>query len=59
MKFISMINSKEVSVLSTAAGVTPLKPRYSRTANKLKDLGFPFAFSLYKKFMGGVDLYDF
>lgn len=61
MNFISVIDSKEVSVLSTAVGVTPIKPmkRYSRTAKDKTEIGFPFAFSLYNKFMGGVDLHDF
>ena len=61
MNFISVIDSKEVSILSTAAGVTPIKPmkRYSRTARDKIEIGFPFAFCVYNKYMGGVDLHDF
>ncbi|OXU16290.1 hypothetical protein TSAR_007470 [Trichomalopsis sarcophagae] len=61
MNLISVIDSKEVSVLSTAAGVTSFIPmeRYSRTAGKRTKLEFPCAFSLYNKYMGGVDLHDF
>ncbi|XP_058807569.1 piggyBac transposable element-derived protein 3-like [Phymastichus coffea] len=61
MNFISVIDSKQVSILSTAVGVTPITPvkRFSRTAQERVELGFPHAFSLYNKYMGGVDLHDF
>lgn len=61
MNFISVIDSKEVSILSTAAGASPIKPvkRYSKTDHERKEIGFPFAFSLYNKYMGGVDVHDF
>ncbi|XP_058810261.1 piggyBac transposable element-derived protein 2-like [Phymastichus coffea] len=47
MNLISVVDSKEVSILSTAADVTPLEPmeRYSRTAKKRSKLEFPCAFS--------------
>ena len=56
-----MVDSKEVSILSTAAGASPIKPikRYSETDHERKEIEFPFAFSLYNKYMGGVDVYDF
>ena len=56
-----MIDSKEVSILSTAAGASPVKPvkRYSKTDHERKEIGFPFAFSLYNKYMGGVDVHNF
>ncbi|XP_058789802.1 fibroblast growth factor receptor 4-like [Phymastichus coffea] len=51
MNLISVIDSKEVSILSTASGVTSLEPmeRYSRTAKKRSKLEFPCDFSSYNK----------
>lgn len=61
MNFVSVIDSKEVSILSTAAGASPITSvkRYSKTDHERKEIGFPFAFSLYNKYMGGVDVHDF
>lgn len=61
MNYISVIDSKQVSILSTATSATPMKPvsRFSRTDNERVELSFPFAFALYNKFMGGVDCHDF
>ncbi|XP_033220936.1 uncharacterized protein LOC117175336 [Belonocnema kinseyi] len=54
MNFISVIDSKQVSILS----IIPVK-RFSRAAQERVELGFPRAFSLYNNYMGGVDLHDF
>lgn len=58
--FITLMDSKEVSVLSTAAGVQPLKKarRYSKEEKGKVEIGMPHAFSIYNKYMGGVDLHD-
>lgn len=60
MNYITLMDSKPVSVLSTIAGVTPLSSvkRYSKEEKQKIDIPFPKAFTLYNKFMGGVDLYD-
>ncbi|XP_033224087.1 piggyBac transposable element-derived protein 3-like [Belonocnema kinseyi] len=56
-----VIDSKQVSILSTACGITPITPvkRFSRAAQERIELGFSRAFSLYNNYMGGVDLHDF
>ena len=61
MNFISVIDFKEVSILLTAAGASLIKPvkRYSKTEPERKEIGFAFAFPLYNKYMGGVDVHDF
>jgi len=53
-------DSKEVSVLSTAAGIQPIKKakRYSKEMKEKIDIVMPSAFSLYNKYMGGVDLHN-
>lgn len=60
INYITIIDSKPVSIVSTAAGVTPLLPsrRYSSEARSKIEIPFPQAFHLYNKFMGGVDLHD-
>jgi len=60
MNFITLMDSKEVSMLSTAAGVGPEKnvKRYSNEMKKKVDIKMPAAFSIYNKYMGGVDIYD-
>lgn len=60
INYITVMDSKPVSVASTAAGITPLLPskRYSSEARCKTDIPFPQAFHLYNKFMGGVDLHD-
>lgn len=61
LNYITVLDSKAVSLLSTAAGVMPMAPvrRYSATVGSKVELKFPSAFSIYNKFMGGVDLHDF
>ncbi|XP_058810605.1 piggyBac transposable element-derived protein 3-like [Phymastichus coffea] len=56
-----IFEKKEVSVLSRTVSFTPIQQmkRYSRTVKDKTEIGFPFAFSLYNKFVGGVDLRDF
>ena len=54
------MDSKPVSILSTAAGVTPLQnvKRYFNENQCKSELPFPAIFSLYNRFMGGVDQHD-
>ena len=58
--YITVIDSKPVSVASTAAGVTPLLPskRYSSERKSKIEIPFLRAFHLYNKFMRGVDVHD-
>ena len=60
INYISVMDSKVVSILSTACGIEPLKcvERYSKEQKKRVSLPFPQTFSLYNKFMGGVDIQD-
>ena len=60
INFITIMDSKPVSIASTAAGVSPLSTsrRYSSEARSKIDIPFPRAFHLYNKFMGGVDVHD-
>ncbi|XP_066590837.1 piggyBac transposable element-derived protein 3-like [Prorops nasuta] len=58
--FITIQDSKQVLILSSAAGVTPLTPmkRYNKDNKSKVDIEFPYAFSAYNRFMGGVDVHD-
>lgn len=60
LHFITVQDSKPVSILSTATGVTPLSivKRHTEKKKEKRDLLFPNAFCIYNKFMGGVDLHD-
>lgn len=60
MNFITVQDSKPVSILSTAAGVTPLTnvKRYNKNTKEKAELPFPNAFTVYNKFMGEVDVHD-
>lgn len=60
INFITVMDSKPVSILSTRAGVTPLSSvkRIDKETRRKKDLPFPNAFTAYNKFMGGVDIHD-
>ncbi|XP_058799307.1 piggyBac transposable element-derived protein 3-like [Phymastichus coffea] len=60
INFITVVDSKPVSILSTAAGVTPLSivKRFDKEQKQKSDISFPHAFSVYNKFMGGVDIHD-
>lgn len=60
INYITVMYSKQVSIASTAAGVTPLLPsqRYSSEQRAKVDIAMPNAFHLYNRYMGGVDLHD-
>lgn len=60
INYITTMDSKPVSILSTAAGVTPLlsAKRYSSIEKAKIEIPVPQAFHLYNKFMGGVDQHD-
>lgn len=61
LNYVTIMDSKPVSIISTAAGVSPLASmqRYSKAENQKVKLPFPSAFSIYNKYMGGVDQHDF
>jgi len=46
INYISLIDSKQVSLLSTAAGISPMTPmkRYSSNAKKRDEYLFPLTF---------------
>ncbi|XP_066592950.1 piggyBac transposable element-derived protein 3-like [Prorops nasuta] len=60
LNFITVMDSKPVSLLSTAAGVEPLLnvKRYSKSLQSRENILFPRAITLYNEFMGGVDMHD-
>ncbi|XP_058789591.1 piggyBac transposable element-derived protein 3-like [Phymastichus coffea] len=60
INYISIKDSKQVSIASSIAGVSPKLPsqRYSAEKKARVDVHFPCAFHTYNKFMGGVDLHD-
>lgn len=60
INYITVKDSKIVSILSTLAGVTPMTSvkRYSSKKKSKVDIAFPNAFKTCNKFMGGVDLHD-
>lgn len=60
LNFITVQDSKPVSILSTAAGVSPLGSvtRYDKVDKMQKGLSFPHAFTVYNQFMGGIDTHD-
>lgn len=60
MNYITVMDSKPVSIVSTAAGVTPLLPskRYSSQQRKKVEILFPKAVRVYNNFMGGNDVHD-
>jgi len=60
MNYVTVMDSKPVSVVSSAARAIPLLPskRYSLRERTKVEIPFPKAFHLYNKFMGGVDLHD-
>lgn len=57
LNFITARDSKDVSILSTAAGVSPQMPmkRYVKEEHAKIEVNFPNAFSKYNQFMGGVE----
>jgi len=60
INYITLVDSKQVSMASTAGGVSPTFPvkRYSSEKKQKVDLLYPNALQLYNKFMGGVDQHD-
>lgn len=60
INYITVMDAKPVSILSTAAGVTPLRSvkRFSASDRSKVDVHFPLVFKLYNIFMGGIDLHD-
>lgn len=60
MNYVSVLDSKQVSILSTASGLEPFKTleRYDKIEKKKIPINFPKTFEVYNKFMGGVDLHD-
>ncbi|XP_058789587.1 piggyBac transposable element-derived protein 3-like [Phymastichus coffea] len=60
LNYITVMDSKPVSVLSTCASVRPFGTvrRYSKEQKKKETLEFPRAFTFYNQYMGGVDLHD-
>lgn len=60
INYITVKDSKIVSILTTAVGVTPpaIVSRYNAKEKKRVDIYFPQGFKAYNKSMGGVDLHD-
>ena len=60
VNFVTVMDSKPVSILSSAAGITPTSDvtRYDKEAKEKVTLSFPKVFGAYNSFMGGVDLHD-
>ena len=60
INYISVMDSKQVSIASCDAGVNPQLPsqRYSAEKKAKVDILFPRTFHAYNTFMGGVDLHD-
>lgn len=60
INFITVVDSKQISILSTAAGITPVGnvKRYNKDKKEKVTLPFPNAFKVYNNLMGGVDLHD-
>lgn len=60
LNFVTVKDSKPVSILSTGAGVMPLGivKRRQKGKKEKQEFEFPRAFLTYNQFMGGVDLHD-
>lgn len=60
INYITLVDSKTVSIASSAAGISPTFPtkRWSKENKEKISLPFPNAFHIYNQFMGGVDLQD-
>ncbi|XP_043469690.1 piggyBac transposable element-derived protein 3-like [Leptopilina heterotoma] len=60
LNYITLMDSKEVSLLSTCAGISPLqdRKRYSKEKKCRDVIAMLSAFSNYNSYMGGVDLHD-
>lgn len=58
LNYITVMDSKPVSILSTKYGNEPKMPMQRYHEKKKQTFSFPQAFSMYNKNMGGVDLHD-
>ena len=60
LNYITLMNSKEVSLLSTTAAVSPplIVKRYFQDKRTKDDIAMPNTFAKYNKYMGGVDIHD-
>lgn len=60
INYITLVDSKSVSMASTAAGVTPMydASRRSKEHKEKVSIPFPNVFQVYNKYMGGVDVHD-
>ncbi|KAL7288291.1 hypothetical protein TKK_0017629 [Trichogramma kaykai] len=60
MNLITVMDSKPVSILSTAAGVYPTGhvDRHDKSEKMRKELDFPKAFCVYNQHKAGVDMHD-
>lgn len=61
VNYITVMDSKPVSILSSATGVTPLSSmqRYSKDEHKKTETQFPHVVMIYNKYIGGVDVHDY
>jgi len=60
INYITVVDSKNVSIISTASGVTPRSKVERLQKNKKQKVAieFPSVFLIYNMFMGGVDFHD-
>jgi len=60
INYVSVKDSKVVSILSSAGGITPFAEmdRYNKEERRKTAIPFPYVFKLYNYGMGGVDLHD-
>ena len=60
INYVSVKDSKVVSILTSAAGIEPFinVQRYCDEKKQKVNIPFPQCFSIYNKYMGGVDLHD-
>ena len=60
INYMSVMDSKQVSIASSATGVTRMlsSKRYSAEDHSRIPIPFPNAFYVYNRFMDGVDLHD-
>lgn len=60
INYVSVKDNKVVSILSSAAGLTPHASvrRWNKDEKKKVEMDFPQVFAVYNRTMGGVDLHD-